>query len=281
MNSTNQKIDYLREDPELPGQSIALVSMIEPTNSRMLMNRESLFATRFLKGFLEEYTQALTYKIENGEDKLTDIIKQKLDISYENVKNQYYEFQKLSLADLESEFNKTQNPNAEPTVTGFKVRGVFPNQLVAAQKAKELQVYEQFSNIFALPVGKWVPYCPMNSNDITPEYQEEALNDLVKQKIEESDKAKIKFEEDKIRRMEAIAKENEKQKAQNKALMELEAPKETAETLEINDEDLLEILESDDDEESPAPKAQPKKSNKNRRKNRRNNNRRKVNRRRR
>jgi len=280
MNSTNQKIDYLKEDQEIPGQSIALVSMVEPTNSRMLMNRESLFATRFLKGFLEEYTQALTYKIENGEDKLTDMIKEKLDISYENIKNQYYEFQKLSLAELESEFNKTQNTNGEPTVTGFKVRGVFPNQLVAAQKAKELQVAEQFSNIFALPVGKWVPYCPMNSNDITPEFQEEALNDLVKSKIAEADKAKIAYEEDKMRRMEAIAEENEKQKAQNKSLMELEAPKEEkVETLEINDEDLLEILESDDEEEKP--KKQKKTMKKNKRKQRKNNKRRKVNRRRR
>jgi len=278
MNSTNQKIDYLKEDQEIPGQSIALVSMVEPTNSRMLMNRESLFATRFLKGFLEEYTQALTYKIENGEDKLTDMIKEKLDISYENIKNQYYEFQKLSLAELESEFNKTQNTNGEPTVTGFKVRGVFPNQLVAAQKAKELQVAEQFSNIFALPVGKWVPYCPLNDNDVTPEFQEEKLNELVKSKIAEADKAKIAYEEDKIRRMEAIAEENEKQKSQNKALMESEAPKEEqVETVEINDEDLLEILESDDEEEKPK---KVKKSNKNKRKQRRNN-RRKVNRRRR
>ena len=68
-----QKIDYLKEDASIPGQQIALVSFVEPTNNRLLKNRESFFATRFLKGFLEEYTQALTYKIENGEEKVNDI----------------------------------------------------------------------------------------------------------------------------------------------------------------------------------------------------------------
>lgn len=263
--SSEQKIDYLKEDPVIPNQSIALVSMVEPTNSRMLMNRESFFATRFLKGFLEEYTQALTYKIQKGEDQLTDVIREKLDISYDNVKKQYYEFQKLALDQLEQEFNKEHNTNAEPTITGFKVRGVFPNQMVAGQKAKELHAYESFANIFAIEVGKWTPYCPMNDNEVTPEYAEEKLNDLVKAKISETDKAKIDFEEQKIRKMNAIAEENERKKAAAKAAEE-------AQTQEVNDEDLLEILESDNEEEKSAPK--PAKKNRRRR---RNNNRRRVN----
>ena len=260
----NKQIDYLKEDPVLPGQTIALVSMVEPKNSRLLMNRESFFATRFLKGFLEEYTQALTYKIKNGEEKLTDIIKEKLDISYENVKNQYYEFQKLSLDKLEQEFTKEQNTNAEPTITGFKVRGVFPNQMVAAQKAKELNTYEPFANIFAIEVGKWTPYCPLNDNDITPEYAEEKLNDLVKSKISEADKAKIAFEENKLKQMKLIAEENERKKRENEENKEenKEEEKEETQIEEINDEDLLEILEEDDVEEKPKKQ---KKNNKNKR----------------
>jgi hypothetical protein len=262
MFSEEQKIDYLKEDPKIPSQNVALVSMVEPTNSRLLLNRESFFATRFLKGFLEEYTQALTYKVQHPEEELTDIVKSKLDISYESIKNHYYEFQKLALDKLEEEFNKEHNKNAEPTITGFKVRGVFPSTIAAGQKAKELHTYEPFANIYAIEVGRWTPYCPLNDNEITPEYAEEKLNDLVKAKISETDKAKIDFEEQKIRRMNKIAEENEAKKSAQEA-----------ETKEVNDEDLLEILESDNDEEKPAPK--PVKKNRRRR---RNNNRRRVNR---
>lgn len=250
----NQKIDYLKEDPTIANQTIALVSMVEPTNSRLLMNRESFFATRFLKGFIEEYTQALEYKFKEGEDKLTDVIKEKLDISYENVKKQYYEFQKLSLEKLEEEFTKNHNKNQEPTVTGFKVRGVFPNQMVAASKAKELNVYEPFSDIFAIEVGKWTPYCPMNTDSITPEYANEKLNKLVKNKIDESDKAKIAYEENKIKQMEKIAKENEEKKKLNTITEEKEEP----EVEEIKDEDLLELLEEEEKKEKKVKKNKKK-----------------------
>ena len=109
MMNQEQTIDYLREDAPIPGQKFACVSVVEPTNSDVLMNRESFFATRFLKGFVEEYKQALEYSIKEGEDKVNDIIAAKLDISYDNIKNSYYEFQKLSMEQLQSEW-ETNNP---------------------------------------------------------------------------------------------------------------------------------------------------------------------------
>ena len=258
MNSMeNQKIDYLKEDPIIPNQQIALVSMVEPKNSKMLKNRESFFATRFLKGFLEEYTQALTYKIQNGEEKLTDIIREKLDISYDNIKNKYYEFQALSLDKLEEEFTKKHNKNQEPVITGFKVRGTFPNQLVAAQKAKELNTLETFANIFAVEVGKWTPYCPINTDNITPEYANEELNNLVKSKIDEVEKQKIIFEQEKINKMNKIAEENERKKALN--------AKEQANVEEVNFEDIVEEIEKEDPKTKQIKK-QIKKPKKNRRK---------------
>lgn len=258
MSQMNQKIDYLKEDKEIAGQSIALVSMVEPTNSRMLMNREAFFATRFLKGFIEEYKQALVYTTLNPEAEVSDIVKSRLDISYENIKQHYYDFQKTSLDKLETEFTKEQNPNQEPTITGFKVRGVFPNQLVAKAKAQELQATEQWSDIFAIPVGKWCPYLPMNMEAIKPEYQEPALNELVREKIKEVEKAKLKFDEDKRVSMAKIAAEEELRKEKNRLALE-EEQKVSVE--EVNDEDLQ--------------ATKPTKSN--RRRNRRKNNRRKRN----
>ena len=138
-----KKIDYLKEDPEVPNQQIALVSMIEPQNSRMLMNKESFLATKFIDKFLKDYIQARDYINKEGEDKMTDIIKEKLDLSYENVRDRYYDWKKISLNDHEKEFDKKYNENREPTVTGFKVRGAYPNILVAKEKAKDDRLNKQ------------------------------------------------------------------------------------------------------------------------------------------
>ena len=238
-----KKIDYLKEDPEVPNQQIALVSMIEPQNSRMLMNKESFLATKFIDKFLKDYIQARDYINKEGEDKMTDIIKEKLDLSYENVRDRYYDWKKISLNDHEKEFDKKYNENREPTVTGFKVRGAYPNILVAKEKAKELNKYEPFSDIYCIEVGKWTPYCPLNVHEIKAEYANEKLNELVNAKMEAHEKAKLDFEEDKQKKMDTIAKENEEKKKQNEKMKEQEPDVE-----EINDEDLLDLLEEEDND---------------------------------
>ena len=262
----NQTVDFLRVDPTLPGQQVALISMVEPKNSKLLMNKESFIATRFLKSFIEEYKQVLEYKCKEGEDKLTDEMNAKLDISYENIKDKYYSFQSLTSAKLEEEFESKYNTNNEPTITGLKIRGTFPNKMVAAQKAKELNSYEKFANIYAVDVGTWVPYCPVDTVSITPEYAEEKLNDLVKGKVDEAAKQKVEFEQRKIIKMNKMAEENDAQKAANKAADQVEKT-------EVNESDLLEILE--EEEVKPTPqKAKKQQKKKNRRRNNKKNKRR-------
>ena len=243
----NKKIDYLREDPEIPNQHIALVSMIEPQNSRMLMNKEAFLATKFIDNFIKEYIQAYEYKLKEGEEKLTDIIKEKLDLSYENIRDRYYDFKNISLEEHEKEFDKKYNQNREPTVTGFKVRGTFPNLLVAKTKAKELNAFEPFADIYMIEVGKWTPYCPLNTNDIKAEYANEKLNELVNSKMKAHEKAKLDFEEDKARKMKLIEEENENRKKENEEIKKLEQEQEP-EVEEINDEDLLDLLEEDEND---------------------------------
>lgn len=188
-----EKIDYLREDPVITGQEVALISFVEPKEKKLLKNRESFFATRFLKGFIEEYKQALEYQMKNPEKELTDEVKENLDISYENIKGKYYEYQKFNLQQLDQEFDSKYNDNKVPTVTGFKVRGVYPNQLITKTKAQELQHYEPAINVYCIPVGKWIPYCPLNDQEIDSEYQETELNEILKKKEDEYLKKELEF----------------------------------------------------------------------------------------
>jgi len=212
-----EKVDYLKEDPVIQGQEVALISFVEPTQKKLLLNRESFFATRFLKGFLEEYKQALEYKLENKDVELSEEVQKKLDISYENIKDKYYEYQTFNLKKLDEEFDQKYNHDKAPVVTGFKLRGVYPNQLVTKNKVKELQLLEPAINVFCAPVGKWIPYCPLNDQEIESEYQLEKLNELVKTKDDEHIKKELEYEH---RKGELIKKtqeetENLKEKVKN------------------------------------------------------------------
>jgi len=210
-----QKVDYLKEDPEIAGQEVALISFVEPKNSRLLQNKEAFIATNFISYFLDTYKKTQKYQEENPEIELTDELKETLNTSYKNIQNQYYDYQKFNLTKLENAFNKKHNENKEPTVTGFKVRGVYPNQLVTKSKAEELQVYEPAINVFCIPVGKWIPYCPLNDQEIESEYQMEALNDLVKGKDDEMVKRNLDYQERKNRLKKKIEEENKLKKEQN------------------------------------------------------------------
>lgn len=210
--NTEQKIDYLKEDPIIPGQEVALISFVEPKEKRLLKNRESFFATRFLKGFIEEYKRTLEYIIQNPNIEKTKENEENLDISYENIKNKYYNFQKFNLSELEKEFEEKENTDKVPVVTGFKVRGIYPNQLVTKTKAQELQQYEPAINVYCIPVGKWIPYCPLNEQEIESEYQTNELNELLKKKNDEHIKNELEYNQRKGELLKKAQKENEMKK---------------------------------------------------------------------
>ena len=232
----NQKVDYLKEDPLISGQEVALISFVEPQQKRLLKNKESFFATRFLKGFIEEFKQAHEFTMKNPEKELTEEIKEKLDISYENIKDRYYDFLKFNLSNLEQEFDKDFNKDKVPTVTGFKVRGTYPSQLVTASKARELQAFEPAVNVYCVPVGKWIPYCPLNDQEIDSEYQEEQLNQLLKKKEDDHIKQELDFNH---RKSELLKKAEE----EKKKLQTIEEGTEEEEKDEVKVEEIIDELD--------------------------------------
>ena len=271
-----ENVDHLKEDPLIVGQEVALISFVEPKNSRLLQNRESFIATNFITHFLELYKKTQKYQEENPEMELTDELKETLDISYKNVQYQYYDYQKFNLSILENEFNNKYNKNKEPTVTGFKIRGVYPNQLVTKTKADELHYLEPAINIFCIPVGKWIPYCPLNDQEIESEYQMEALNDLVKGKDDEITKRDLEYEDRKYRMKKKIEEDNKLKEENNKLKEEKNNDSdEEVQVEEIVDELYAAPVKTSSEKESE--KESEKKNKKVGKKNRKVNNKRKIN----
>lgn len=251
MEDIPEKVDYLKEDPVIPGQEVALISFVEPQEKRLLKNRESFFATRFLKGFIEEYKIAVENTTKNPDMEITPEIQEKLDISYENIKSRYYDFLKFNLTELDEEFDKNHNENKVPTVTGFKVRGTYPNQLVTKGKARELQALEPAINVYCVPVGKWIPYCPLNEQQVEAEYQEEQLNEILKKKEDEHVKQELEFNQRKM---------DLQKKAEEKKLEAIEEEKDEVKVEEIIDEiEKAPIMPQKKEEKPKKKRGRPKK----------------------
>tara|TARA_B110001454_G_scaffold217474_1_gene242909 strand:- start:6341 stop:7156 length:816 start_codon:yes stop_codon:yes gene_type:complete len=265
-----EKVDFLKEDPVIVGQEVALISFVEPKNARLLQNKESFIATNFITHFLKSYKKTQVYQKEHSEEELTDELKETLDTSYKNIQKQYYEYQKFNLSKLENEFNTKHNKNKEPTVTGFKVRGVYPNQLVTKSKAEELHYYEPAINVFCIPVGKWVPYCPLNDQEVESEYQMEALNDLVKGKDDDMAKRDLEYEERKHKMKKKMNEENKLKKQKNLEEKNNDSDEEV-QVEEIVDELYAAPVKTSSEKESE------KKNKKVGKKNRKANNKRKIN----
>ena len=193
--TTTIKQDYLKEDPEVPGQKYALISMMEPKNSNLLRNRESYFCSKFLEWFLTENENVRQYREKHGEKKLTNLMKEKLNYSYENVCKLYYEYVKNHMTNLESEFQMKHNTKNEPVVTGLKVRAVFPDFDGMKPDIEKFHLHEPAVDIYTVPVGKWVPYLPGGQNGITAEYTENRLNALMNHKHIEMEKRKLDFDD--------------------------------------------------------------------------------------
>ena len=64
-------------------------------------------------------------------------------------------------------------------IRGIKVRGSYRSLVDARKRAASLQKLDENFNVFVGQVGCWCPFNPVNLNDVTPEYYEQQLNQLV------------------------------------------------------------------------------------------------------
>jgi hypothetical protein len=187
----------LKTDPCIPGQKFALISMIEPKNKKLLKNKESFYATHFLHFFLQENNNVCEYEAKNGTEALTDMMKEKKNLDYDNIQMMYYEYLQSHSNHLDNEFNKLHNPKNEMVISGFKIRGVYPEQNETLQQdIEKFHNYEPYVDIYTAPIGQWVPYCPADTTDIiSVQYAHEKLTAMLDNKKKNMKMQKKAFNE--------------------------------------------------------------------------------------
>ena len=256
----NQKIDYLKEDPDIPNQRFVCVSFIEPRDRNLIKQKEIFMAAKFIKGFIEEYDVAKEFA-SNPSNNITEEIKAKLDLSYENIDKTYSGFRKTHFTKLTEEFDKEYNPREALTVSGVKIRGSYRSLEEAQERAQQMREFEPASDCFVAQVGYWLPYDPENMEDIKAEFREQALNEIYGKKQEALEQAKADFDARKQKMIDENIKENEAKKLDAKQAMESmttsASHQEKKEDLVIVDNDGEEV--SEEVKKSLKPVGKPKK----------------------
>ena len=250
----NQKVDYLKEDPDIPNQRFVCLSFIEPRDRNVLKQKEVFMASQFIKGFIEEYEIAKEFS-QNPNNTITDEIKEKLDLSYENINKVYTGFRKTHFTKLSEDFDKEHNPNEAMTVSGVKVRGSFRNLEEAQERAQQMREYEPASDCFVAQVGYWLPYDPENMEDIKAEFREQQLNEIYGKKQEALEAAKADFES----RKQSMVDKSIKAKEAMESMTTAESHQEKKEDLVIVDNDGDEVEVTEEIKESLKPVGKPKK----------------------
>ena len=251
---TNMTEDYLKVDEPIPGQKFVCLSFVEPIDNDLIQDREAFFASRFLKAFCEERKQATEFLSNGG--KTNESIEEKLDLSYDNIKNRFSDFKKISLTKLQQEFESLEDTNDRNTMRGIKVRGTFPSARAAQSHAMNITSTEPAFHVFVGQVGYWMPFMPQNVEDIKEQhYDESKLNELVKHQNDDVYKRKLQFED---RKMAMLLKQNKEQEAKKEKLEIIKEEEEKKEIVEEEqDEDILEILDSDSESEDDVSEVAP------------------------
>jgi molecular chaperone DnaK (HSP70) len=83
------------------------------------------------------------------------------------------------------------------TLSGLKIRGVFPTYELACEHAKRVQTVDPYFNVFVGDMGKWLPFDPNPESQAVKdsEYANDELNKMMKAYIENQEKAKIFHEQ--------------------------------------------------------------------------------------
>ncbi len=180
-NKETKQRAYMKQDPLIPGQKLALVSMVKPRNHDVVKNFHAFLASKFLASFVPDYFRAIEQESEEknlDKDQLAHIAEVK-DHSFENIQKLFYEFCHFNQDELTGEFQQNSNPKGDLLVTAMKVRGTYADKEQMQTAIEELHAYEPFADIYCCNVGQWVPWCPGDSNKLNVKYAEDKLDKLM------------------------------------------------------------------------------------------------------
>jgi hypothetical protein len=168
--------DYLEVDTPIPGQNFVCLSFVSPEN--ILAQKEEFFREQFW-----------TYLKQNSSN-------DRFDLSIlDNVSDVYHTFLHERSTELDAEFHKRHD--FQTTIRGLKVRGIYSTMDEATIRSKVLQRIDKHHHVFVAPVGYWLPWDPNPDQIEKQEYQEEQLNELMKNYKENEVKRDIYYEKEK------------------------------------------------------------------------------------
>lgn len=233
MTTKDQKTDYLKEDPVIPGQNWCVVSFVSPTDR--VLEKNLYYVNKFFvqdvnKSILAQATQmvkkldvdmrnrigSVLDKLRNSvdeEDKhLYRILNEKFNAmkideeEYLEECNRLYTMKEADLLDkykiyltenrkgLDKDFDDAHDHAC--SVRGFKVRGTYARLEDAQERAKFVRdSVEPGVHAYVVPQGAWFPV-DMDADEVQDQdYMLPALNDLMG-KYHAGQRAKDKFFEE-------------------------------------------------------------------------------------
>ena len=112
----------------------------------------------------------------------------------------------------------TPNEEDNHTLTGIKIRGVFPSYEMACEHAKKLQSVDKYFNVFVGDMGAWLPFDPNPDSEFVKdsEYANQELNKMMKAYQDNQEKAKIFHEQRKQEKIRQNIESNIETHHQNK-----------------------------------------------------------------
>jgi len=225
--SSEEREDFLNEDPPISGQKWCLLSFLSPEN--VLKKKEVYFFEQFLSGFevsvktklVEEFLAKTVQNVNDSLeshavefekqdlsgvaiscrnaklrvdailDSLNQFVKNNVnEMKYDTLKDKYDSFMFSNQERLEDEYYKINDFHT--SVRGLKIRGVYGSAEEAEKRSRTLRKQDPIHNIFSAEVGKWLPWDPEPSRIKDQVYAEEELNVLMK-KYKENEDAREEF----------------------------------------------------------------------------------------
>ena len=258
--SKNDKyIDLLDEDKPIAGQAFCCISFISP--EQIIKQKEMFYMDEFIKDWdlsksFEKFNQFLNFisfkYTLSFEDLIQDmnsfITSEKDELRKTNLLDDYKNFLDKNETNLENSFNSLNH--FKTSVRGIKIRGGFPSQSEAENRAKMLREHDPNHDVYVGPVGMWMPFHPEAYKTGRVEYLETELNELMHEKTNNEARAKEDFD-NRVKEARVKAMEDNKTKALesgNKLTQILNADGNLVNIRNINLED-----DSDEEKNSPEP----------------------------
>jgi hypothetical protein len=195
-------VDLLDEDKPIAEQKYVCMSFISP--EKILRNKELFFFQRFVKDYdfiksMDKFTQFINYisykyNINPTEvhDEFKTFVESERPSLTVTLDDDFKSFMDSKEKALEEEYNREHQ--FQTSVRGVKVRGTFPTMEEAELRCKTLRKVDPNHDVYVGPVGVWMPFHPDAYKTGNVQYLEKELNELMHEKKNADEQAKVEFE---------------------------------------------------------------------------------------